>query len=64
LAAAELGRPALAETALKQHRRPEIVSLSADLGIPKNTRAALPKISIRSKIRQIHFILFFFIEYL
>jgi len=39
---------------LEQHRRPDIVTLSRDIGIPKNTRAALPKISIRSKSRQIH----------
>jgi len=31
--AAELGRPALAETALEQHRHPEITSLTAGLGI-------------------------------
>jgi hypothetical protein len=39
---------------LKQLRRAEIVSLLADLGIPENVQAPLPKISIRSQIRQIH----------
>jgi len=48
-AAAELGRPALAETALRQLRRPKIASLSAGLGIPKNVQAPLAKIDIRSK---------------
>jgi hypothetical protein len=36
---------------LKQLRRAEIISLSADLGIPENVQAPLPKISIRSKNR-------------
>jgi len=35
---------------LKQHRRPEIVSLSADLGMPENAQAALTKTSIRSHL--------------
>jgi hypothetical protein len=39
---------------LKQLRRAEIVSLSADFGISENVQAPLPKISIRSKIRQRH----------
>jgi len=33
--AAELGRLALAETALEQHRHPKIASLSAGLGVPE-----------------------------
>jgi hypothetical protein len=36
------------------HRRAEIVSLSADLGIPEMLKAPLAKIYIRSKIRQWH----------
>ena len=46
-AAAELGRPALVETALKQLRRPRFVaSLHGD---SRNTQAPLAKIDIRSK---------------
>jgi hypothetical protein len=45
--AAELGRPALAETALKQHRHPRFVaSLHGD---SLNAQAPLAKIDIRSK---------------
>jgi hypothetical protein len=49
--AAELGRPALAETALKQHRHPRFVaSLHGDT---LNAQAPLPKISIRSQSEEI-----------
>jgi hypothetical protein len=45
--AAELGRPALAETALKQHRHPRF-GRSRSHGDTLNAQAALAKISIRS----------------
>jgi len=34
------------QKSLEQHRHPKIAVLSDGLGIPENTRAALPKISI------------------
>jgi hypothetical protein len=42
----------LEHKSVKQHRRPEIIRLSPDFGIPESAQAALAKISIRSKNRQ------------
>ena len=36
------------------HRRPDIASLSAGIGMPEMLKAPLAKIYIRSKIRQWH----------
>ncbi len=48
--AAELCRPALAETASDTISHPEIApAIGGGLGIPENTQAALAKISIRSQ---------------
>ena len=49
-AAAELDRPALAETALEQLRHPAIVTLSGNHRIPENTQATLAKTSICSHL--------------
>ncbi|MCX5697323.1 MAG: hypothetical protein NTU54_05090 [Candidatus Omnitrophica bacterium] len=55
--AAELGRPALAETASNSFAIPELSSACGGLHRDSlNAQAPLAKISIRSKIRQVHLI--------